>query len=240
MVLERIDKRSAAELRNVSITSGVSPYAEGSAEVCFGETKVLVTASVEQETPRWMQEGSGGWITAEYGMLPRATHTRSRREASAGKQGGRTLEIQRLIGRALRAALDLSLLEGSTIKLDCDVIVADGGTRTAAISGGWVALHQALSWMKSEKLVPADLVVSHIAAVSVGVVDGTSVVDLCYEEDSSADFDLNLVFNGSTELIEIQGTAEKGAISRAALDELLDLGVAASKQIIDEQQRAIK
>jgi len=236
---KRNDGRSAESLRDIKIIPGVSPYAEGSAEVCFGNTKVLVTATVEQATPPWMEEGTGGWITAEYGMLPRATHTRSRREAAAGKQGGRTLEIQRLIGRSLRAAADLSQLEGLTIKLDCDVIIADGGTRTASISGGWVALYQALRKIEREKLLSEAVHVSHIAAVSVGVVDGENVVDLPYEEDSRADFDLNLVFNEQFELIEIQGTAERAGLARIDLITLLDMGQEGCKAIVDVQRRAI-
>ncbi len=236
---ERIDGRSASELREIKIVPSVSPYAEGSAEVSFGSTKVLITASVEQGTPPWMNEGDGGWITAEYGMLPRATHTRSRREASAGKQGGRTLEIQRLIGRSLRAAVDLSQLEGVTIKLDCDVIVADGGTRTAAISGGWVALYQALQFVQNKQLVSNPISVSHVSAVSVGVIDGVNVVDLPYAEDSRADFDLNLVFSEELQLIEIQGTAERASLAREDLLALLDMGQAACETILAHQKKAI-
>lgn len=216
---------------------GVSPYAEGSVEVSFGNTKVLVTASVEQETPRWMVPGSGGWITAEYGMLPRSTHTRCRREAASGKQEGRTLEIQRLIGRALRAAVDLKKMDGITIRFDCDVIVADGGTRTAAISGAWVALAQAISWLQARGQA-VDLELKQIAAVSVGVVGGTEVVDLCYDEDSTADFDLNLVFTDNGELIEIQGTAERMSIPLASLQRLLGAGLTSCKEIMEIQRAA--
>ena len=222
-------------MRDVRIVSGVNPYAEGSVEVRFGNTKLLITASVEEEVPRWMEQGSGGWITAEYGMLPRATHTRSRREAASGKQGGRTLEIQRLIGRALRAAVDLKEIEGLTIRLDCDVLTADGGTRTAAISGGWVALHQAIEWCKKKKMVAVDTELRGIAAVSLGIVDGEPRLDLCYEEDSAAEFDLNVVMNGDLSLIEVQGTAENGDISREDLNTLITLAEKGVREVFEIQ-----
>ncbi|MCB0345630.1 MAG: ribonuclease PH [Bdellovibrionales bacterium] len=230
--------RKPEQMREVRMIPGVSPYAEGSCEVSFGSTKVLCTASIEKEVPRWLVEQGGGWITAEYGMLPRSTHTRMGREAARGKQGGRTLEIQRLIGRALRRAVPLAQLSGLTIQVDCDVIVADGGTRTAAISGGWVAVFQAINWAKTNGLVSEDVVVSPVSAISVGVVGGSPVVDLCYEQDSSADFDCNLVFAQGGNLIEIQGTAEQDDISIAQLTELIDLGYKAAGEIFTIQTAA--
>jgi ribonuclease PH len=236
----RLDGRQKNELRPVSICPDVSPYAEGSAEISYGKTKVLITASVESEMPRWKSPGEGGWITAEYGMLPRSTHDRMRREASAGKQSSRTQEIQRLIGRSLRAAVDLKEIEGLTIKLDCDVIVADGGTRTASITGAWVALSRALQWAAVQGLVKKDIELRQIAAVSLGFVEGESLVDLCYEEDSNADVDLNLVFNDSSELIEIQGTGEKSGLSLPQLSELLELGNTAAQQLFAIQRQAVE
>lgn len=237
--MSRIDGRAPQKLRPVSITPGVSPYAEGSAEVSFGKTKLLVTASLLREIPKWMKPEDGGWITAEYGMLPRSTHTRNRREAAAGKQGGRTLEIQRLVGRALRAAVDLKALGPVTIQLDCDVLVADGGTRTAAISGGWVALYQAIAWGKTQGIIPSALEISNIGAVSVGMVSGRALLDLCYEEDSCAEFDLNLVFNNQGQVIEVQGTAEKGPVEPKALSGLIELGLAGVEEIFTIQQNAV-
>ena len=235
---KRLDGRKPSDLRKISITPSVSPYAEGSSEISFGSTKLLICASVERKVPPWMEEGSGGWITAEYGMLPRSTHTRSKREASAGRQSGRTLEIQRLIGRALRAAVDLRALEGITIRLDCDVLVADGGTRTAAISGAWVALYQALEWAKSSGLA-ADAKLRQVAAVSAGIVDGCPLLDLCYEEDSSADFDMNLVGNIEGDLIEVQGTAEKSSISPGQFQEVMDLATKGIAEIMAVQREAV-
>lgn len=236
---QRSDGRAKTEMRSVVIVPGVNPYAEGSAEVRFGNTTVLITASVEREIPKWMDAPTRGWITAEYGMLPRSTHTRNRREASAGKQGGRTLEIQRLIGRALRQAVPLTQIPGITISLDCDVLVADGGTRTAAITGGWVALYQAIRWAQAQGLVDPAVEVAPVAAVSVGRFNGQSIVDLAYEEDSKAEFDLNLVFNGGQELIEIQGTAEGAPMAVASLNELLELGTRAATTLFEEQRRAV-
>lgn len=229
-----------AELREVQMIPGVSPYAEGSCEVSFGSTKVLCTASVEQSVPPWFSDPSRGWITAEYGMLPRATHTRSRREAARGKQGGRTLEIQRLIGRALRRSIALESLPGLTLHVDCDVLVADGGTRTAAVSGGWVAVYQAVEWAKRQGLVAAEIPVRQISAVSVGIVGGAAVVDLCYEDDSRADFDCNLVFAEDGGLIEIQGTAEQNEISVQQLTELIDLGHREVQKVFSAQRSAIE
>lgn len=236
---QRKDNRAETQLREVQIIPGVNPYAEGSAEIRFGDTSVLITASVEQEVPKWLEPGGRGWITAEYGMLPRSTHRRSSREAVLGKQSGRTMEIQRLIGRGVRAAVDLEQLSGLTIKLDCDVLVADGGTRTAAISGAWVALFLAVEWAKKRELIDPGTKLTKVAAVSVGVVRERFLVDLDYAEDSTSDFDLNLVFNEREELIEVQGTAEKRAVAPAKLSRLIDLGSSAALKIFEEQQRAI-
>ena len=238
-ISSRCDGRGENDLRIVRIIPGVNPYAEGSCEVSFGNTKVLVTATVEKDIPKWMTPGQGGWITAEYGMLPRSTHTRNKREAASGKQGGRTLEIQRLVGRALRQALDIRKIEGVSIRIDCDVVTADGGTRTASITGGWVALALAIRWAKSQNLIPQDLELKPVAAISVGRVDGRELVDLCYEEDSQADFDLNLVFDGDLKIIEIQGTGERAALN---LDEIINLskkGQVAAAQLFVMQMEAL-
>lgn len=232
----RADGRKFDELREIRITPSVNPYAEGSALIACGSTEVLITASVEQEVPRWMKDEGRGWITAEYGMLPRATHTRNKREASSGKQGGRTMEIQRLIGRALRAAVDLSSIPGITIRLDCDVMVADGGTRTASISGAWVALAQALLTCEREGILSAAPKIQQIAAISVGSLEGKDLLDLCYEEDSQADFDLNLVSNESGELIEIQGTAERSGLSLSRITALSSLGLEGINRILELQK----
>ena len=234
--MSRIDGRENNQMRQVSISPANNPYAEGSCEVSFGNTKLLLTASVETDIPRWMEDENRGWITAEYGMLPRSTHTRMKREAASGKQGGRTMEIQRLIGRALRQSVALEEIAGLSIKLDCDVICADGGTRTAAISGAWVALSQAIDWAKGKGLISKSVSLCPIASVSVGVVNGETLLDLCYEEDSNADFDLNFVFNNKEELIEIQGTAEKQAISKNRLVEMFDLAYKGVEEIFSKQQ----
>ncbi len=233
----RSDGRKNDEMRSLRITPGVNPYAEGSALIAFGSTEVLITASVENDVPRWMKEEGRGWITAEYGMLPRATHTRNKREASSGKQGGRTMEIQRLIGRSLRAAVDLSSIPGLTIRLDCDVMVADGGTRTASISGAWVALVQALETSKQKGLLKEIPKVSQIAAVSVGSFEGEDLLDLCYEEDSQAEFDLNLVSNERSELIEIQGTGERAGLSLQRITSLTSIGLEGINSIMALQRK---
>lgn len=223
----------------MAITLGATPYAEGSVEVRCGNTKLLVAASIEQDVPPWMDKTTGGWITAEYGMLPRATHTRNKREAASGKQSGRTLEIQRLIGRALRAAIDLKQIPGLTIRLDCDVLCADGGTRTAAISGAWVALAQAISWAKKKELVAPDVRVHPVGAISVGIVGGRALLDLCYEEDSKADFDLNVVLDEKKNFIEIQGTAERESVPSDRLLELTSLAMKGIEQVMSIQSSAI-
>jgi len=239
----RSDGRAPNQLRPVSIRTAANPYAEGSAEIRFGKTQVLCCVSIEREVPAWMQragsEPKTGWITAEYGMLPRATHTRNRRESSQGKQGGRTLEIQRLIGRALRRAIDLTLLPGLTVRIDCDVLVADGGTRTAAISGAWVALKQAIEWAHTNQLIAVLPPVKPIAAVSVGILEGRPLLDLAYDEDSAADFDLNVVADHEGRIIEIQGTGEKSDITRDELSRLIDLGFVGINSILEIQQAAL-
>src|SRR5512132_2829651 len=205
----RPSRRAPDELRAVSLERGVVKYAEGSCLVKFGDTHVLVTATLEERLPPWLKGQARGWITAEYGMLPRATLERTRREASSGRQGGRTLEIQRLIGRSLRAVVDLEALGERQITVDCDVIQADGGTRTAAITGGWIALHDCLKWMESRNMLKIDKVLKdHVAACSCGIFATQSVIDLDYLEDSSAETDANFVMTGTGGIVEIQGTAE--------------------------------
>ena len=205
----RPSRRQPDELRAVSLERGVVKYAEGSCFVKFGDTHVLVTATLEDRLPPWLKGQARGWVTAEYGMLPRATIERTRREASVGKQNGRTVEIQRLIGRSLRSILDLALLAERQITIDCDVIQADGGTRTAAITGGWVALYDCLTWMKTRDMLKADPLRDHVAAISCGICNGMPVLDLDYAEDSDAETDANFVMTGAGRIVEVQGTAEK-------------------------------
>lgn len=230
--------RAAGELRAIEIVPDFLPHAEGSVLVSFGGTKVIVTASVDERVPPHLVGTGRGWITAEYGMLPRSTHTRSAREAARGKQGGRTLEIQRLIGRSLRAAANLDRLGPLTITLDCDVIQADGGTRTAAITGAWVALVQATRRLKEAGKIRKDPIVRQVAAVSVGIVEGEPLLDLDYLEDSSAEVDLNLIASAEGEIIEVQGTAEQTPFSRAQLDAMLDVGLEGIARLV-ELQRAV-
>jgi ribonuclease PH len=235
----RPSRRQADELRAVSLERGVVKYAEGSCFVKFGDTHVLVTATLEEKLPPWLKGQARGWVTAEYGMLPRATLERTRREASAGKQGGRTVEIQRLIGRSLRAVVDLQKLGERQITVDCDVIQADGGTRTAAITGGWVALYDCLAWMKSREMLRADPLRDHIAAISCGVHNGTAVLDLDYAEDSEADTDANFVMTGNGNIVEIQGTAEKEPFSEEQLLALLALAKKGIGKLVDLQKLAV-
>jgi len=220
---KRPDGRKPSEMRAVSIETGVSRHAEGSALIALGDTKVLCAASVEDRVPNFLKGSGSGWVTAEYGMLPRATHTRSAREAALGKQGGRTLEIQRLIGRALRSATELRGLSERTITLDCDVLQADGGTRTAAITGACVALGIALARLVRERTIPRWPLRETVAAISVGVCAGQAVLDLAYEEDSEADVDFNVVGTASGAFVELQGTAERRPFSEERLTELLAL-----------------
>ncbi len=231
--------RAPDQLRDVRITRHYTKHAEGSVLVEFGDTKVLCTASVDNTVPRFLKGKGEGWITAEYGMLPRATHTRSDREAARGKQGGRTLEIQRLIGRSLRAMVDLKKLGENTIHIDCDVIQADGGTRTAAITGGAVALVDALSVMLEKKQIKQDPLVGLIAAVSVGMVKGEPVLDLDYVEDSACDTDMNVVMSQQGGFVEMQGTAEGQPFTRQEADAMLVLAEAGIQQLVKKQQEAL-
>ncbi|MBC7667293.1 MAG: ribonuclease PH, partial [Gemmatimonadaceae bacterium] len=214
---------AADQTRDVTLETGVNRYAEGSCLISFGHTKVLVTATVEESGPGWMRNKGAGWVTAEYGMLPRATHTRGRRGAAAGKQSGRTQEIQRLIGRSLRAVVDLKALGERQISLDCDVIQADGGTRTAAITGAWVALRLAVNYLLAEGVLKTDPIIGQVAAVSCGVFDNVPVLDLDYEEDSQAEADSNFVLTGSGDIVEVQATGEKRGFSRGEFDTLFAL-----------------
>ena len=232
--------RSHDEMRAIRITRGFTRHAEGSVLVEFGDTRVLVTASVEDGVPSFMRGKGEGWVTAEYGMLPRATHTRSAREAARGKQSGRTLEIQRLIGRSLRAAVDQRALGERTVTLDCDVLQADGGTRTAAITGAYVALADAMDALVRRRAIACSPLHGQVAAVSVGIVGGIAVVDLDYTEDSGAETDMNVVMNNGGAFIEIQGTAEGHAFRRHELDRLLDLAAVACQQLFAAQLAALQ
>jgi ribonuclease PH len=235
----RPSRRQVDELRAVSLERSVVKYAEGSCFVKFGDTHVLVTASLEERLPPWLKGQGRGWITAEYGMLPRATAERTRREASAGKQGGRTVEIQRLIGRSLRSVTDLQALGERQITIDCDVIQADGGTRTASITGAWVALSDCLSWMKARDMLRADVLRDHIAAVSCGVYNNTAVLDLDYAEDSEAATDANFVMTGSGNIVEIQATAEKTPFSEEQFQALLALARKGIEKLVSLQKMAV-
>jgi len=236
----RPSRREVDELRPVSLERGVVKYAEGSCFVKFGDTHVLVTASLEERLPPWLKGQGRGWVTAEYGMLPRATSERTRREASAGKQGGRTVEIQRLIGRSLRAVVDLQALGERQITIDCDVIQADGGTRTASITGAWVALSDCLTWMKARDMFKGGEVLrDHIAAVSCGVYQNTAVLDLDYAEDSEAETDANFVMTGAGHIVEIQATAERIAFSEDQFLALLGLARKGIGKLIDLQKLAV-
>ncbi|ATB41831.1 ribonuclease PH [Cystobacter fuscus] len=231
--------RGALDLRPVTLTPGITLHAEGSTQVEFGHTRVLVTCSVEDRVPPHLMGKGSGWVTAEYGMLPRSTHTRTQREAAKGKQTGRTLEIQRLIGRALRASVDLPGLGVRTFTLDCDVLQADGGTRTASITGAYVALALALRKLHKSGVMKTMPKLLPLAAVSVGVVNGEVRVDLDYEEDSSADVDLNLVATGDGRIVEVQGTAEHKMFDRKTLDVMLDAGLAAIRQLTEAQAKVL-
>ena len=231
--------RAAAELRPIRITRGFTRHAEGSVLIEFGETRVLCTASVEESVPPFLRGKGQGWLTAEYGMLPRSTHTRSPREAAKGKQSGRTQEIQRLIGRSLRAVVDMHALGERQITIDCDVLQADGGTRTAAITGACVAVHDALEGLVRAGKLPANPMRDFVAAVSVGIYQGQPVLDLDYPEDSDCETDMNVVMTGSGGFVEVQGTAEGSPFSRAELDALLDLAGAGIARLVAEQKRAL-
>ena len=228
--------RDHNQLRDISIESNVNIHAEGSVLVSFGNTKVICNASIENNVPRWMKNSDEGWITAEYGMLPRSTNERMGREAARGKQSGRTQEIQRLIGRSLRQAVNLKYLKGKTINIDCDVIQADGGTRTASITGGCVALFLAIKNHHDDHRA----IKSFVAAISLGIKDNKILLDLDYEEDSSADTDINIVMNENDELIEIQGTAEDAPFSKAELVDMLEMGSSAIAELIQKQKACIE
>lgn len=237
--MKRPSGRQPNEMRSVQLVTGYTRHAEGSVLAQFGDTRVLCTASVESRVPPFLKGQQKGWVTAEYGMLPRATHTRSTREAARGKQGGRTLEIQRLIGRSLRAVVDLAGLGERTVTIDCDVIQADGGTRTAAITGGYVALALAAERLVASGLIARNPVHGQIAAVSVGIVGGAAVLDLDYAEDSDAETDMNVVMNEGGGFVEIQGTAEGHAFLRGELEQLLDLAHGGIKHLLAAQAAAL-
>jgi len=239
MTIARPSGRAPDQLREVRIERGFTRHAEGSVLVSFGDTRVLCTASVENRVPAFLRGKGEGWVTAEYGMLPRATHTRSDREAARGKQGGRTLEIQRLIGRALRACVDRGALGERTITLDCDVLQADGGTRTAAITGAYVALVDAVRGLRKKREIVRDPVFGAVAAVSVGVYRGVPVLDLDYAEDSDCDTDMNVVMNDGGGFIELQGTAEGHAFRRDELDALLGLAGSGIASLLEKQREAL-
>src|SRR6187399_201135 len=236
--MTRADGRAADELRPITLTRNWLDHAAGSVLVEFGRTRVLCAASATVGVPRWRKDSGLGWVTAEYAMLPSATHTRSDRESVRGRIGGRTHEISRLIGRSLRAVIDYKALGENTIVLDCDVLQADGGTRTASITGAYVALVDAVSWLRDRNLLTAEPLMGSVAAVSVGVVDSVPLLDLCYTEDSAADTDMNVVMSGAGAFIEVQGTAEGAPFDRSVLDQLLDLGATGCAQLTTLQRAA--
>jgi ribonuclease PH len=237
----RPSKRLPDEMRKVTLERNVARYAEGSCLVSFGETRVLCTASVEERGPAWLRGSGKGWVTAEYAMLPRATHDRTKREVSSGKPSGRTQEIQRLVGRSLRAVVDLTALGERQVIVDCDVIQADGGTRTASITGAWVALHDALKWMEARSLLVAGKkpLRDHVAAISCGIIMGQPVVDLDYAEDSGAETDANFVITGVGGLVEVQGTAEGAPFSETELMAMLALAKSATARLVAMQKAAV-
>jgi len=239
MDYRRTGGRAHDALRAVTIERGCLLHAEGSALVSFGATRVLCTASVEEKVPPHKRGSGQGWVTAEYGMLPRATHTRSEREAAKGKQSGRTQEIQRLIGRSLRSVFDLAALGERTIQLDCDVLQADGGTRTAAITGAYVAAHDAVAWLLGQGRIAASPIRDAVAAVSVGIVQGRPLLDLDYEEDASCDTDMNVVMSGAGGFVEVQGTAEGAPFTRPQMDALLALAARGIGELVALQRRAL-
>jgi len=234
--MERIDNRNHNQLRDITIEPNVNIHAEGSVLITFGNTKVICNASIENNVPRWMRNSDEGWVTGEYGMLPRSTNERMGREAARGKQSGRTQEIQRLIGRSLRQAVNLKYLKGKTVNIDCDVIQADGGTRTASVTGGCVALFLAIKNHHDDQRA----IKSYVAAVSLGIKNNRVLLDLNYDEDSSADTDLNIVMNDKDELIEIQATAEDAPFSKSELNDMLDLGSSAIAEIIKKQKACVE
>ena len=237
--LGRIDGRRRDQIRPVRVTRNFTKHAEGSVLIEMGDTKVICTASIEEKVPPFLKGKGAGWVTAEYAMLPRATHDRSPRESVKGKQGGRTLEIQRLVGRALRAVIDTGRLGERTIWIDCDVIQADGGTRTASITGSFIALADAVGVLKKKDLIKVNPLTDYLAAISIGKVGGQVMVDLAYEEDSHAEVDLNLVMPGAGQYVEVQGTAEKTPFNKKDMDEFLDLGRGAIRELVDLQKSLI-
>jgi ribonuclease PH len=238
-MVDRPSKRQPDELRTLRITRGFTQYAEGSVLVEAGDTRVICTASVEESVPPFLKGTGRGWVTAEYGMLPRSTHTRTRREAAEGRQSGRTQEIQRLIGRALRTITDTTRLGERQVRIDCDVLQADGGTRCASITGACVALHDAVAWMVARGLIAASPLTDFVAAVSVGVFRGEPVLDLDYAEDSACDTDMNVVMTGSGGFVEVQGTAEGVPFTREQMDRLLDLARDGIGRIVEAQRAAL-
>jgi ribonuclease PH len=238
-VTSRIDGRAPHDLRAIRITTNVLDFAEGSCMVEFGRTRVLCAASVEDRQPGFLRNTQSGWVTGEYSMLPRATHTRSQREVERGRPGGRTQEIQRLIGRSLRGVANMELLGPRTITVDCDVLQADGGTRTASITGGFVALQLAVTKLVKAQTVSPSVITSHVAAVSVGIIKGVPMLDLCYEEDSTAEVDFNVVMTGEDAFVEVQGTAEGKPFSRTGMDELIDLARDGIEQLFAAQRDAL-
>jgi ribonuclease PH len=237
--MSRIDGRKGDELRPVRIETGYLPWAEGSALIELGGTQVLCAATVEARQPAFLRGTQSGWVTAEYGMLPRSTKERTPREAAQGRQGGRTQEIQRLIGRALRAVTNLDVVGERTFTIDCDVLKADGGTRTAAITGAYVALHQALAKLVAEKQLGSVPLATEVAATSVGIVDGERLLDLCYEEDARAAVDFNVVMTGDGRFVEVQGTAEAEPFPRSEMEALLSLAEAGIRQLLEAQRKAL-
>ena len=237
--LGRIDGRRRDQIRPVRVTRNFTKHAEGSVLIEMGDTKVICTASIEEKVPPFLKGKGAGWVTAEYAMLPRATHDRSPRESVKGKQGGRTLEIQRLVGRALRAVIDTGRLGERTIWIDCDVIQADGGTRTASITGSFIALADAVGVLKKKDLIKVNPLTDYLAAISIGKVGGQVMVDLAYEEDSHAEVDLNLVMTGAGQYVEVQGTAEKTPFNKKDMDEFLDLGWGGIRELVDLQKSLI-
>ena len=235
----REDGRAENQLRKIKITRDFNLYAEGSVLIEFGNTKVICTASVSEKVPPFLKGQGKGWITAEYSMIPRATGERNQRESAKGKLSGRTMEIQRLIGRALRTAIDLDKLGERTVTIDCDVIQADGGTRTTSISGGYIALALAMKKLVNEGILAENPIISNVAAISVGIVGGTPMLDLKYSEDSAAEVDMNVVMNGEGRVVEVQGTGEEATYTRAELNQLLDLAEAGINEIIELQNKVI-
>jgi ribonuclease PH len=239
MTYERTDGRGPRDLRAVEMQPGFMPNAEGSCLVTMGNTKVICTASVQEGVPRWLKGKGWGWVTAEYSMLPRSTDQRVDREVNRGRVGGRTQEIQRLIGRSLRAVTDLTVMGEWSILIDCDVLQADGGTRTASITGGYVALAGAVRWMLAEGKLKTDPIHTSVAAVSVGIVEDTPILDLKYDEDSNAGVDMNVVMTGTGKFVEVQGTAEKGVFDRDELNTLIDMAENGIRELLQHQEKAL-